>query len=59
MLPRNNSYRIRIVFDDDRLEVDAVLLPPATIAKHLGLPQLVQQYLSCMRHRGGPTPETS
>ena len=43
MLPRNHSDRIRIVFDDHRLGANAGLLLPATLARHLGLSQLVQQ----------------
>ena len=45
MLPRNHPDRIRIVFDDHRLVANAGLLLPATLARHLGLPQLVQQRL--------------
>ena len=45
MLPRNYPDRIRIVFDDHRLVANAGLLLPATLARHLGLPQLVQQRL--------------
>ena len=45
MLPRNNPDRIRIIFDDHRLVANAGLLLPATLARHLGLPQLVQQRL--------------
>ena len=45
MLPQNNPDRIRIIFDDHRLVANAGLLLPATLARHLGLPQLVQQRL--------------
>ena len=45
MLPRNHPDRIRIAFDDTRLVVNAGLLLPATLARHLGLPQLVQEHL--------------
>ena len=44
MLPRNHPDRIRIAFDDHRLVSNAGLLP-ATLALHLGLPQLVQEHL--------------
>ena len=44
MLPRNHPDRIRIAFDDRRL-VNAGLLLPATLARHLGLPELVRQRL--------------
>ena len=45
MLPRNHPDRIQISFDDHRLVANAGLLLPATLARHLGLPQLVQQRL--------------
>ena len=45
MLPRNHPDRIRITFDDHRLVTNAGLLLPATLARHLGLPELVQQRL--------------
>ncbi len=45
MLPRNHPDRIRIAFDDRRLVANAGLLLPATLARHLGLPQLVRQCL--------------
>ena len=45
MLPRNDPDRIQITFDDHRLVSNAGLLLPATLAQHLGLPQLVQQRL--------------
>ncbi len=41
MLPRNHPDRIQITFDDRRLVVNAGLILPATLALHLGLPQLV------------------
>ena len=45
MLSRNHPDRIRITFDDRRLVANAGLLLPATLARHLGLPELVQQRL--------------
>ena len=45
MLPPNNPDRIRIVFDDRRLVANAGLLLPATLARHLGLPGLVDHHL--------------
>ena len=45
MLPRNHPDRIQISFDDHRLVANAGLILPATLALHLGLPQLVQQRL--------------
>ena len=41
MLPRNHPDRIRIAFDDHRLVANAGLILPATLAKHLGLGELV------------------
>ena len=45
MLPRSSPDGIHISFDDHRLVNNAGLLLPATLAQHLGLPQLVQQRL--------------
>ena len=45
MLPRNHPDRIRIVFDDRRLVANAGLLLPATLARHLGLRELVDHHL--------------
>ena len=45
MLPRNHPDRIRIAFDDHRLVNNAGLILPATLALHLGLPQLVDRHL--------------
>ena len=45
MLPRNHPDRIRIVFDDHRLVSNAGLLLPATLARHLGLRELVDHHL--------------
>ena len=45
MLPRNHPDQIQITFDDRRLVANAGLLLPATLARHLGLPELVRQRL--------------
>ena len=45
MLPRNHPDRIRIVFDDHRLVANAGLLLLATLARHLGLRELVDHHL--------------
>ncbi len=45
MLPRNHPDRIQITFDDRRLVANAGLLLPATLARHLGLSELVRQRL--------------
>ena len=51
MLSRNHPDRIQITFDDRRLVANAGLLLPATLARHLGLPELV--------HLGLPSSSTS
>ena len=43
MLPRNHLDRIQIAFDDHRLVANAGLILPITLARHLGLSQLVQE----------------
>ena len=45
MLPRSSPDGIHIAFDDHRLVANAGLILPATLAQHLGLPQLVRQRL--------------
>ena len=45
MLPRNHPDHIQISFDDHRLLDNAGLILPATLAQHLGLPQLVDRRL--------------
>ena len=45
MLPPNHPDRIQITFDDTRLVANAGLILPATLARRLGLPQLVQKHL--------------
>ena len=45
MLPRNHLDRIRIAFDNHRLVANAGLLLPATLARHLGLRELVDHHL--------------
>ena len=45
MLPLEHPDRIQISFDDHRLVNNAGLILPATLARHLGLPQLVRQRL--------------
>ena len=52
MLPRNHPDRIRIVFDDHRLVANAGLLLPATLARHLGLRELVDHHLDLGRRAG-------
>ena len=45
MLPDDHPDRIHIAFDDHRLVNNAGLILPATLALHLGLPQLVDRHL--------------
>ena len=52
MLPRNHPDRIRIAFDDRRLVANAGLLLPATLARRLGLPELVHNHLDLGRAPG-------
>ena len=52
MLPRHHPDRIRIAFDDHRLVANAGLIVPATLALHLGLPQLVDRRLDLGRAPG-------
>ena len=56
MLPRHHPDRIHIVFDDHRLVANAGLLLPATLAWHLGLPQLVDRHLGLGRAPGRANP---
>ena len=52
MLPRNHPDRMQIAFDDHRLVANAGLILPATLALHLGLPQLVDPHLDLGRAPG-------
>ena len=56
MLPRNHPDRIRIAFDDHRLVANAGLILPATLARRLGLSQLVEQRLDLGRAPGRANP---
>ena len=58
MLPRHHPDRIRIAFDDHRLVNNAGLILPATLALHLGLPQLVGPAWTWAGLQAGPTPAT-
>ena len=52
MLPRHHPDRIQITFDDPRLVANAGLLLPATLARRLGLSQLVHNHLDLGRAPG-------
>ena len=45
MLPRHHPDRIQIAFDDHRLVANAGLILPSTLARRLGLSQLVDRRL--------------
>ena len=45
MLPQNNPDRIQVVFYDHRLVANAGLLLTATLARHLGLRELVDSHV--------------
>ena len=52
MLPRYHPDRIQIAFDDHRLVANAGLILPATLARRLGLSQLVHNHLDLGRAPG-------
>ena len=52
MLPQNNPDPIQITFDDRRLVANAWLVLPATLARRLGLPELVHNHLDLGRAPG-------
>ena len=45
MLSDDHPDRIQIAFDDHRLVANAGLILPATLGRHLGLPELVDRHL--------------
>ena len=49
---RHHPDRIRIAFDDHRLVANAGLILPATLARRLGLPELVHNHLDLGRAPG-------
>ena len=52
MLSLEHPDRIHVSFDDHRLVANAGLILPATLALHLGLPQLVDRHLDLGRAPG-------
>ena len=52
MLPRHHPDRIRIAFDAPCLVANAGLVLPATLARRLGLPELVHNHLDLGRAPG-------
>ena len=53
MRPRNHPDRIQVAFDDHRLVANAGLILPATLARHLGLAQLVERRQDLGRANAG------
>ena len=52
MLADDHPDRIQIDFDDHRLVANAGLILPATLGRHLGLPELVDRHLDLGRAPG-------
>ena len=52
MLADDHPDRIQIAFDDHRLVANAGLILPATLGRHLGLPELVDHHLDLGRAPG-------
>ena len=52
MLSDDHPDRIQIAFDDHRLVANAGLILPATLGRHLGLPELVDRHLDLGRAPG-------
>ena len=57
-LTRIHPGRTHIAFDDHHLAPDAGLLLPAILARHLGLPQLVDDTWTWAIRRSEPSPAT-
>ena len=58
MLPLEHPDGIQIAFDDRRLVANAGLVLPATLARRLGLPELVHNASTWAMPRGGRTRAT-
>ena len=52
MLPLEQPDRIHVAFDDHRLVANAGLLLPVTLARHLGLGELVDRHIDLGRTPG-------
>ena len=52
MLPRNHPDRIRVSFDDHRLQANAGQLLPTRLVHHVGLRQLVDHHLDLVVSMG-------
>ncbi len=52
MLPPEHPDRIHVAFDDHRLVNNAGLLLPVTLARHLGLGELVDRHIDLGRAPG-------
>ena len=55
MLTRNHPDRIHITLDDHHLVKNAGLILPPTLARRLGLPQLVDRHFDLDNARAEPT----
>ena len=58
MLPLEQPDRIHVAFDDHRLLANAGLLLPVTLARHLGLGELVDRQLTWAALLAVPTSAT-
>ena len=56
MLSDDHPDRIQIAFDDHRLVANAGLILPATLGRHLGLPELVDRHLDLGHAPGRANP---
>lgn len=46
---------LEVIFDDDHAVANAGLIAPATLAQHLGLCELFDDYVDLGDAQGGPT----
>ena len=58
MLPLEQPDRIHVAFDDHRLVANAGLLLPVTLARHLGLGELVDRHVTWAALLAVPTSAT-
>ncbi len=59
MLPSKRPDRIHVAFDDHHLVANAGLILRVTLARHLGLGQLVDRHVDLGMRRVRPMEETS
>ena len=58
MLADDHPDRIQIAFDDHRLVANAGLILPATLGRHLGLPNWLTGAWTWVAPQAEPTPAT-